>query len=140
MSSSSNSTRVSWDDLGDHHFPELPEDHPWPNRDLLTLRVYSAPLACEHLAFSIGRLEPGQTVEHHTHREAEEVYVLLSGNSQIRSGDEVIDAKPLDAFRFPPHVPRSVYNNSQETCFWMFIGAPIDEFLEDGDYIPKAEN
>jgi mannose-6-phosphate isomerase-like protein (cupin superfamily) len=130
-------TTASWDKLKDFPAKPLPEDHPWPTREHLALRVYSVPLACEHLAFSIGHLKPGESVEHHTHKQAEEVYVLMKGRSQIRIGDEVIEAKEFDAFRFPHHVPRSVYNHSDEDCWWIFIGAPIDEFLENADYNPQ---
>jgi quercetin dioxygenase-like cupin family protein len=127
-------TRVSWSGLKDMYFPPLRDDHPWPRRENLTLRVYSVPLGCEHLAFSVGKLEPGQSVYHHHHRDAEEVYLLIEGRSQVRIGSDVIDAKPLDAFRIPPEIDRSVYNNSAEPCCWIFIGAPIAEFLEKSDY------
>lgn len=133
-------TTVAWDRLEDYPAHELPENHPWPRRLPLTLRVYSARLACEHLAFSIGHLKPGESVEHHTHKEAEEVYVLIKGRSQIRIGGEVIEAKELDAFRFAPSVPRSVYNHTDEDCWWIFIGAPIDEFLDSPDYRPPVSD
>jgi quercetin dioxygenase-like cupin family protein len=127
-------TRVSWDELGDMQLAPLQDDHPWPRRDNLTLRVFSVPLQCAHLAFSVGRLEPGQSVYHHHHREAEEIYLLVGGRSQIRIEDEVIEATPFDAFRIPPQLDRSVYNNSHEPCWWVFIGAPLDEFVEKPTY------
>jgi quercetin dioxygenase-like cupin family protein len=130
---------VSWDRLKDFPAEPLPDDHPWPKRDTLTLRVYGSPLKTQHLAFSIGYLEPGQSVEHHRHEQAEEVYLLIEGHSQIRIGDEVIDAKPLDAFRIPAPVYRSVYNNSDQPCRWVFMGAPIDEFLANPVYNPPDE-
>jgi gentisate 1,2-dioxygenase len=130
MSGESVYTTTSWDRLRDYPLEPLPEDHPWPTRENLSLRDYFEPLGCEHLAFSIGRLAPGQSVEHHRHEEAEEVYLLLRGNGQIRINDEVIDAKPLDAFRVPPDAYRSVYNNSAEECWWLFMGAPATEFLQ----------
>jgi quercetin dioxygenase-like cupin family protein len=122
---------ASWDRLADYPLEQLPQDHPWPARENLTLRDYFEPLGCSHLAFSIGRLAPGQSVEHHRHKEAEEVYLLLRGSGQIRINEEVVDAKPLDAFRIPPDAYRSVYNNSTEECWWLFMGAPVTEFLEE---------
>lgn len=127
-------TSVSWDELEAFPEAELPEDHPWPQRLLRTLRIYSGPLGCEHVAFSIGHLKPGESVEHHVHKEAEEVYLLMKGRSQIRIGDDVLEATELDGFRVPPEVPRSVYNHTDEDCWWIFIGAPADEFLETPDY------
>jgi quercetin dioxygenase-like cupin family protein len=132
-------TTVSWGKLKDYPAEPLPDDHPWPKRETLTLRVYGSPLKTEHLAFSIGLLEPGQSVEHHRHEQAEEVYLLLEGQGQIRIADEVIDAEPLDAFRIPAHVYRSVYNNSDRPCRWLFMGAPIDEFLANPAYNPPDE-
>jgi mannose-6-phosphate isomerase-like protein (cupin superfamily) len=114
-------TRVSWDGL---------EDFPSPTGEDLTLRVYSMPLGCEHLAISIGKLEPGESCDHHQHRECEEVYILARGRSEIRIGDGSLEAKPMDAFRIPAGVDHSVYNNSDDTCWWIFMCAPNDEFLE----------
>src|SRR2546422_11119275 len=101
MDEPSEYTQASWDQLRDYPTRPLPGDHPWPTQENLNLRVYSFPLGCEHLAFSIGHLRPGQSVEHHRHDKAEEVYVLMQGRCQIRVGDKVLEAKPLDAFRFP---------------------------------------
>ena len=41
----------------------------------------------------------------------------MQGRAQIRIGETVVDAKVFDSFRFPPDVPRSVYNNSDEDCW-----------------------
>jgi hypothetical protein len=57
----------------------------------------------------------------------------LRGQGQIRINDEVIDAQPLDAFRIPPDAFRSVYNNSSDECWWLFMGAPVGEFLEGSE-------
>lgn len=124
-------SNASWDRLSDYPLGPLPDDHPWPVSENLTLRDYFEPLGCQHLAFSIGRLAPGQSVEHHRHKEAEEVYLLLRGKGQIRIDNEVIDAQPLDAFRIPPQAYRSVFNNSTDECWWLFMGAPVAEFLEE---------
>ena len=129
MGNPSEYTTVSWDKLEDFPCKPLPEDHPWPKRANLSIRAYGSPLGCEHLAFSIGHLRPGQSVEHHRHKQAEEIYVLMRGRAQIRIGDQVLDAEPRDAFRIPAEVYRSVYNHSDEDCWWLFMGAPIDEYL-----------
>ena len=129
MDNTSEYTTVSWDKLEDYPCEPLPDDHPWPKRENLSIRAYSAPLGCEHLAFSIGHLKPGQSVAHHRHKQAEEIYVLMRGRAQIRIGDQVLDAEAHDAFRIPAAVYRSVYNHSDEDCWWLFMGAPIDEYL-----------
>lgn len=136
MANEAEHTNVGWEGLPDYDMGILPDDHPWPKRENLQLRVYSKPLRCEHMAFSIGRVGPGESVSHHRHKESEEIYVLMQGRAQIRIGDEVFEAKQFDAYRVPAHIYRSVYNHSDEECWWMFMGAPIDEYLENEDYKP----
>ena len=136
------SNRVRWEWMKSAGTPGSPikaEYHPWPKALNGDLRAYDPHLECEHVAFSIGHLKPGQSVGHHTHEEAEEVYILLQGHSQIRIGETVLDAKATDAFRFPPDVPRSVYNNSDEDCWWVFIGTPPDEFYREGSLRDRAK-
>src|SRR5688572_25016325 len=70
-------TRVNWDSIDEFPQPPLPEHHPWPSRDIFTYKVLGIPLRCEHLAISMGHFKPGESLEHHGHREAEEVYILM---------------------------------------------------------------
>lgn len=121
------SSRASWDALAPSNH-RLPEEHPWPQRKDPTLRDYHVVLGCEAFGFTVGRLGPGESVQHHHHREAEEVYLLVQGRSQVRIGDEVVEAKPFDAFRFDPATPRSVYNHTDEEAVWLFMGGPLDEY------------
>ena len=108
--------RVRWDDL---------QDYPGE-----TSRIYSGPLACENFAFILNRQEPGSAGVHHAHDVAEEVYVLLRGEAELRVGDEVIAMRPLDAVRVEPGVEHSTSNRSDADALWLVIGAPTDEFLE----------
>jgi mannose-6-phosphate isomerase-like protein (cupin superfamily) len=121
-------TQVRWEDLPSYPMEEAPADHPWPSETAPDLRVYSAPLKCEHHVFTVSRYAPGDSIEHHRHEIAEEIYVLLSGGGQIRIGDDVIEASPLDAFRVPAELLRSVYNHTEQEAVWLVIGAPEDEF------------
>ncbi len=43
----------------------------------------------------------------HHHDEAEEVYVVLSGQGRMKLDDDVIDLEPLDAVRVAPPVKRA---------------------------------
>ena len=108
-------TRVTWDGLTDY-----------PGE---TCRIYSGPLRCENFAFIINRQEPGTAGVMHSHEEAEEVYVLLRGRAQLLVEDEILEAKPLDAFRVPPHVEHTTRNLSDEDAWWLVIGAPTGEFI-----------
>jgi uncharacterized RmlC-like cupin family protein len=114
-------TRVAWDEL---------DDFPSPTGETLALRVYSLALGCDQLAFSVGKLEPGEYCDHHRHDECEEVYVLMSGTSEIRIADGSIQAKQHEAFRVPAGVDHSVFNNSEKPCWWLFMCAPNGEFLD----------
>jgi mannose-6-phosphate isomerase-like protein (cupin superfamily) len=42
----------------------------------------------------------------HSHENAEELHVILSGSGKLRLDDEVIDVAPLDAIRVAPSVMR----------------------------------
>lgn len=135
------SNRVRWEWIKSAGTPGSvieAKDHPWPKSFNGDLRPYDPHLECEHVAFSIGHLKPGQSVGHHTHEKAEEVYILMQGTAQIRIGETVVDAKAFDSFRFPPDVPRSVYNNGKEDCWWVFIGAPPGEFYKEGGLRDRA--
>jgi mannose-6-phosphate isomerase-like protein (cupin superfamily) len=44
----------------------------------------------------------------HRHKDAEEIYVVLSGSGKVKLDDEVIDLEPMDAIRMAPHVARSL--------------------------------
>jgi mannose-6-phosphate isomerase-like protein (cupin superfamily) len=61
----------------------------------------------------------------HRHGEAEEVYVVLSGNGRVKLGDELFDVGPLDAIRIAPEVARA------------FEAGPHGlEFLAFGPHVP----
>lgn len=113
--SSSTYSMARWDELKDY-----------PGE---TCRIYSGPLACEHIAFIINRQEPGSAGAMHAHDVAEEIYVLLNGQAEMLVEDEVIEARPLDAFRIPAGVQHTTRNSTTEDALWLVIGAPPDEFV-----------
>ena len=65
-------------------------------------------LGCEQLGFSLQRLKPGKDLPFgHTHEQAEEVYVVLSGSGRVKLDDEVAALRPMDALRVSPGVMRT---------------------------------
>ena len=78
------------------------------------------------LRMSVARILPGQDVDHHRHYTMSEIYYLMKGRAQLRIDDEVIDVEENTACFFPPEPMRSVYNNSDQECWWLFVGAPPD--------------
>jgi mannose-6-phosphate isomerase-like protein (cupin superfamily) len=72
-------------------------------------RFATGDLEAEETGVSHHRLKPGKRQPFgHRHDEAEEVYVVLSGNGRIRLDDEIIQVQPLDAVRIAPQVTRAV--------------------------------
>ena len=57
-----------------------------------------------HIAVKPGKRQPFA----HRHREAEEIYVVLSGRGRIKLDDEVADIGPYDAVRIAPGVTHSI--------------------------------
>jgi mannose-6-phosphate isomerase-like protein (cupin superfamily) len=71
-------------------------------------RVARTDLAAERTGLSHFRLLPGcRSPFNHRHREAEEVYVVLSGEGLVKLGDEIRPVGPLDAIRVAPSLPRA---------------------------------
>jgi mannose-6-phosphate isomerase-like protein (cupin superfamily) len=71
-------------------------------------RVARQPLAAERTGLTHFRLRPDKRSPfNHRHREAEEIYVVLSGDGLVKLGDEIRAVRPLDAIRIAPEVPRA---------------------------------
>ena|SRR5579871_1435155 len=115
MSTTTGYSRVTWDGLTDY-----------PGE---TCRIYSGPLACEHIAFIVNRQEPGTGGTMHSHDEAEEIYVLLRGRAQLHVGDETIEMAPLDAVRVAPTFEHTTANPYEEDAWWLVMASPPAEFV-----------
>jgi uncharacterized cupin superfamily protein len=66
-------------------------------------------LGAEQTGVSLQRVKPGK--RHpiaHRHKEAEEIYVVVSGSGRIKLDDKVEEIGPLDAIRIAPSVTRSL--------------------------------
>jgi mannose-6-phosphate isomerase-like protein (cupin superfamily) len=128
--------RANWDELPDNpSFPRPPGYvHPWPSdrSSATTSRDLDVVLALEKMSVVFVRLGPGDSITHHRHAIAEELHVLLEGRCRMMIGDEVIEARRLDAIVVPPELDRSFLNDSDADAWWLVIGAPIDEFLPSG--------
>jgi mannose-6-phosphate isomerase-like protein (cupin superfamily) len=71
-------------------------------------RVAREPLEASRTGLTHFRLRPGKRSPfNHRHREAEEVYVILSGDGRVKLGDEILPVEALDAIRIAPEVPRA---------------------------------
>src|SRR4051812_50032665 len=64
-------------------------------------------LDCEQVGFSHHRVKPGKRQAFaHKHDQAEEVYVVVSGDGRVKLDDDVVELKPRDALRVAPTVMR----------------------------------
>ena len=73
----------------------------------LEARFARGEIQSEHIGLSHFRYAPGKrSARGHTHREQEEVYVVLGGSGQIKLDDELHDLRPWDLVRVAPGVYR----------------------------------
>jgi uncharacterized cupin superfamily protein len=66
-------------------------------------------LGAEQTGVSLQRVKPGQ--RHpiaHRHKQAEEIYVVISGSGRIKLDEVIEEIGPLDAIRIGPSVTRSL--------------------------------
>ena len=65
-------------------------------------------LDSEHLGVSLFHYGAGfRSSMGHSHREQEELYVILAGSGRIKLDDEIIELVPWDAVRVAPHTVRA---------------------------------
>jgi mannose-6-phosphate isomerase-like protein (cupin superfamily) len=75
--------------------------------DVQEARFAGGELALDTLGLSHQFVKPGKHHAFgHRHREAEEVYVVLSGSGRCRLDDAIVDVRRLDAIRVGPSVTR----------------------------------
>ena len=90
----------------------------------LEARFGREPLECENLGISYQRLAPGfRTPFGHTHRQQEEVYVVLSGSARIKLDDELHELAQWDAVRVAPETMRGI-EAGPEGAEILAVGAP----------------
>ncbi|CAA9474245.1 MAG: hypothetical protein AVDCRST_MAG65-999 [uncultured Solirubrobacteraceae bacterium] len=71
-------------------------------------RFASKELEATRTGLSLQRIKPDRSSAFaHRHREAEEIYVVLSGSGHAHLDGETIELRPLDALRVAPAVVRS---------------------------------
>jgi uncharacterized cupin superfamily protein len=71
-------------------------------------RFANGDLDAEQIGISLQRVKPGKRHAFaHRHKEAEEVYVVISGSGRVKLDDEVKEVGELDAVRVAPSVTRA---------------------------------
>jgi mannose-6-phosphate isomerase-like protein (cupin superfamily) len=90
----------------------------------LESRFARQPLGLENSGVSYLRLAPGARAPFgHTHKEQEEVYVVVGGAGRIKLDDEIVELKRWDALRIPPETMRNL-EGGPEGIELLLFGAP----------------
>ncbi|MFM8519292.1 MAG: cupin domain-containing protein [Solirubrobacterales bacterium] len=81
-------------------------------------------LGASTLGARLWRLEPGQAITRHRHRETSELYVLLEGEGRMRVDGDLLDLGPLDTVLVDPDSLRQPFNDTDAEQLWLIVGAP----------------
>jgi mannose-6-phosphate isomerase-like protein (cupin superfamily) len=84
-------------------------------------------LDSEHLGVSYFRYGPGfRSPIGHSHREQEEVYVVVNGSGRIRLNDEIVELRKWDVVRVAPATVRAL-EGGRDGLEFIAIGADRPE-------------
>jgi mannose-6-phosphate isomerase-like protein (cupin superfamily) len=87
------------------NFTDIETPNPNPDRDAKFAR---SRIGSEHLGISYFRYAPNfRGTGGHSHREQEEVYVVISGSGRVKLDDEIFELKQWDVVRVSPPVVRA---------------------------------
>ena len=97
----------------------------------LEFRMATKALELEQSGLSYQRIPPDYRFPYgHTHKEQEEVYVVLGGSRRMKLDDEIVEVKEWDVVRVPPGTWRgyeSGLEGSRSSCSVRPISAKIRE-------------
>ena len=99
----------------------------------LEFRAATSALELERSGLSYQRVPPGYRFPYgHTHREQEEVYVVIRGSGRMKVDDEIVELKEWGAVRIPPVAWRG-YEAGPEGLEILVVAAPHLDQREDVD-------
>lgn len=102
----------------------------------------------KHLQIDIRSLDPGKySYPYHFHRNAEEIFVILSGKATLRTPDEFVELSEGDIafFEIGSKGAHQLYNHTQQPCRFLdirtVIGLDICEYPDSGkiNILPNRE-
>jgi mannose-6-phosphate isomerase-like protein (cupin superfamily) len=90
----------------------------------LEFRLVGTALDLEQSGLSYQRIPPDYRFPYgHTHKEQEEVFVVVGGSGRMKLDDEIVEVKKWDAVRVPPGTWRG-YEAGPEGLEILLFGAP----------------
>src|ERR671926_26201 len=98
------------------------------------MRMMTYEVDAEKVAFTWRRMPPksgGKGSYGHRHKDAEEIYFVAEGTLQFKLEDEVIDVDAGNVVKFPPHVVRSVCNDSDEDAVVIIVSNRVADPRND---------
>ena len=94
----------------------------------LEFRAGRQALECEQSGVSYQRITPDfRQPFGHSHKQQEEVYVLLSGGARVKLDDDIVDLAPFDALRIAPGVMRCVEAGPDGAELILFGAPKVDQ-------------
>jgi mannose-6-phosphate isomerase-like protein (cupin superfamily) len=90
----------------------------------LEFRHASKALELEQCGLCYQRIPPDYRFPYgHTHKEQEEIYVVVRGSGRMKLDDEIVEVKEWDVVRIPPGTWRG-YEGGQDGLEILVFGAP----------------
>lgn len=112
---------------------------PIPEFSWHTSEVLSEMANSKHLKFYVRSLDPGKySYPYHFHRNAEEIFVILSGKATLRTPEKFTELKEGDIvfFEIGPTGAHQLYNHTDEPCKFLDIrtetGFDVCEYPDSG--------
>jgi mannose-6-phosphate isomerase-like protein (cupin superfamily) len=97
----------------------------------LEFRAAGEALGLEQSGMSYQRIPPGQRFPYgHTHRQQEEIYVVVRGGGRMKCDDEIFEVREWDAVRVPPGTWRG-YEAGPDGLEILDIAAPSIDQRDD---------
>ncbi len=90
----------------------------------LEFRLATDALQLEHSGLGYQRIPPSYRFPYgHTHKEQEEVYIVVRGSGRMKLDDEIVELREWDAVRVPPGTWRG-YEAGPDGLELVVVGAP----------------
>jgi len=103
------------------------------------MRMLTSELGAEQVALSYRRMPQhtgGKGSYGHSHKNQEELYLVVSGNLQFKLGDEVFECGRGTAVRVAPEVVRSVWNDEPEDAELVIVSVRVDDPISETEFTP----
>jgi uncharacterized cupin superfamily protein len=115
------------------------KNSPVPEYAWHTSRNLTGLVQSKHLNYNIRKLDPGKySYPYHFHRNAEELFMILSGNAMLRTPDGFEELHQGDTvfFEMGPTGAHQLYNHSNSVCEYLDIrtetGIDVCEYPDTG--------